>query len=97
MQSFVKIKSSQIGKIARSFTYISKSFPCREFLTSQICVLMLFAKISKFTVVSSYKNIGVSAGAILKKKLFAVTRLTRLKCHLLKYLMDVSEKYFFLF
>ena len=41
----MKIKSSQIGKITLSFTDISKSCPCREFLTSQICVLTLFVKI----------------------------------------------------
>ena len=30
-QSFVKIKSSQIGEITLSFTDKSKSIPCREF------------------------------------------------------------------
>ena len=45
MRSFVKIKSSRIGEITLSFTDISKSCPCHEFLTSQICVLTLFAKI----------------------------------------------------
>ena len=45
MRSFVKIKSPQIGEITLSFTDLSKSRPCREFLTSQICVLTLFAKI----------------------------------------------------
>ena len=45
MHSFVKIKSSRIGEITLSFTHISKSHPCCEFLMSQICVLTLFAKI----------------------------------------------------
>ena len=45
MRSFVKIKSSRIGEITISFTNISKSRYCREFPTSQICVLTLFAKI----------------------------------------------------
>ena len=30
-ETFVKIKSSQIGEITLSFTYIGKSRPCREF------------------------------------------------------------------
>ena len=45
MRSFVKIKPSQIGEIILSFTDIGKSRSCRDFLTSQICVLTLFAKI----------------------------------------------------
>ena len=45
LRSFVKIKTSRIGEIILSFTDTSKSSPCREFLTSQICVLTLFAKI----------------------------------------------------
>ena len=56
MRSFVKIKSSWIGEITLSLTDINKSRPCREFWTSQICVLTLFAKIKfsqKFTVPSS--------------------------------------------
>ena len=59
LEIFVEIKSSRIGKITLSFTDISKSRPCREFLTSQICVLTLFcknkilSKFSKFTVPSS--------------------------------------------
>ena len=42
---FVKIESSQIGKITLSFTDIGKSHLCSEFLMSKICVLTLFAKI----------------------------------------------------
>ena len=45
MRSFVKIKSSQMGKITLSFTNIGKPLSCHEFLTSKIGVLMLFAKI----------------------------------------------------
>ena len=46
MRSFVKIKPSRNGKITLSFTDIRISCPSREFLTSQICLLMLFAKIN---------------------------------------------------
>ena len=45
MRSYAKIKPSQIGEITLSFTDIGKSRLCHEFLTSQICVLKLFAKI----------------------------------------------------
>ena len=48
MRSFVKIKSSRIGEITLSFSDIhnvGKSHPCREFVTSKICVLTLIAKI----------------------------------------------------
>ena len=45
MRSFVKIKSSRMGEITLSFNNIGKSRPCREYSTSQICVLTLFAKI----------------------------------------------------
>ena len=46
MRSFVKIKSrSRNGEIPLSFTDAGKSCPSREFLTRQICLLTLFAKI----------------------------------------------------
>ena len=45
MRSFVKIKSSRIGDITLSFTVIGKSCPLRDFFTSQMCLLTLFAKI----------------------------------------------------
>ena len=45
MRSFVKIKFSQYGEITLSFTDIGKSFPSCEFLTSQISLLMLYARI----------------------------------------------------
>ena len=45
MRSFVKVKSSRIGEITLLFTDISKSRPCREFLTSQIYLLTPFVKI----------------------------------------------------
>ena len=45
MQSFMKIKSSRNAEITMSFADICKSCPSREFLASQICLLMLFAKI----------------------------------------------------
>ena len=45
MRSFMKIKSSRIEEITLSVTDIGKSCACREFSTSQIYVLTLFAKI----------------------------------------------------
>ena len=45
MRSFVKIKSSRNREITLSITDIGKSCPFREFLTSQIRLLTLFAKI----------------------------------------------------
>ena len=45
MRSFVKIKSSRNGEITLSFTDLGKSYHSREFLTSQICLVTLFAKI----------------------------------------------------
>ena len=47
MRSFVKIKPSQIDDITLSFTDIGtcKSCPVRDFITSQMCLLALFAKI----------------------------------------------------
>ena len=45
MRSFVKIESSRNGEITLSLTDIANSCPCCECLTSQICLLMLFAKI----------------------------------------------------
>ena len=55
MRSFVKIKSMRNGEITLSFTDIGKSCPSSEFLTLQICLLMLnlktkFSKSSEFTV-----------------------------------------------
>ena len=44
-RSFVKIISSPNGKTTLSFTATDKSCPSRKYLTSQICLLMLFAKI----------------------------------------------------
>ena len=57
MQSFVKIKSSQIGEITLSFTDIGKSRPSREFLkVANMCFNAIrenkiLGKISEFTVV----------------------------------------------
>ena len=45
MWSFVKIKPFPNGKIPLSFTHVGKSCPSCEFLTWQICLLMLFEKI----------------------------------------------------
>ena len=45
MRSFVKIKPSRNGVITLSFTNTVKSCSSREYFTSQICLLTLFAKI----------------------------------------------------
>ena len=45
MRSFVKIKSSQNGEITLSFSIIGKSCPSRKFLTLQIRLSKVFAKI----------------------------------------------------
>ena len=45
MRSFVKIKPSQNGEIILSFTDMGNPCRSRELLTSQICLLTLFAKI----------------------------------------------------
>ena len=45
MRSFVKIKPSRNGEITLPLIDIGKSCLCREFLTSQICLLTPFAKI----------------------------------------------------
>ena len=55
MRSFMKIEPLLNGKITMSFTDVGKSCPSREFLTSQLCLLMLFAKISEFTVWLKFK------------------------------------------
>ena len=44
-ESFLKIKPLPNGEITPSFTNLGKSCPSWEFLKSQICLLMLFAKI----------------------------------------------------
>ena len=45
----MKIKPSRNSEITLSFNAIGKSCPSREYLTSQICIFRLFAKISEFT------------------------------------------------
>ena len=45
MRSFVNLKPSQNGKITLSLTDMRILCTCREFLTLQICLLILFAKI----------------------------------------------------
>ena len=54
MPSFAKIKSTQNGKITLSFTDLGKLGPRRKFLTSQICLLTLFAKNKIFTKISGF-------------------------------------------
>ena len=45
MRGFVKIKSSRNGEITQSFTDLGKACLSSEFVTSQTCLLTLFAKI----------------------------------------------------
>ena len=45
MQSLVKMKSLLNREITLLITDIGKSCPSRKFLTSQVCLLTLFAKI----------------------------------------------------
>ena len=45
MQSFAKMKTSRNGENTLLSTDKGKPCPSGEFLTSQICLLMLFAKI----------------------------------------------------
>ena len=45
MRSFVKIISSRNDEIALTFVNMAKPCPSHGFLISQICLLMLFAKI----------------------------------------------------
>ena len=51
-RSFVKMKPSRNGKITQSFIDIGKSCLSREFFTSLICLLMLFAKIKILAKIS---------------------------------------------
>ena len=63
MRSFVKINPSRNGKITRSFIDIGKSCLSRDFFTSLICLLMLFAIIKfsrKFPNLQYGKFAGVS-------------------------------------
>ena len=46
----MKIKSLRNPEITLSFTDICESCPSHIILASQICLLILFAKISRFTV-----------------------------------------------
>ena len=50
---FVKLNPSRNGKITLSLTDIRISCTRSEFLTSKTCLLMLFAKISEFTVIGT--------------------------------------------
>ena len=65
MRSFVKIKSSQNGKITLLATDIGQSYPSREIFWSQVCLLTLFTKIkfsrkiSGFTVPISKATTGM--------------------------------------
>ena len=72
MRSFVKIKSSRIGDITLSFTAICKSGSYNEYLASQICHLLLFAKIKlsqKFPNYSSQIKFGLPMKVDFKKNM----------------------------
>ena len=45
MQSFVRIKPLRNDEITLSFTEVGESYPSRDFLRWQICLLALFAEI----------------------------------------------------
>ena len=62
LHSFVKIKLSQNGEITLSFTDIGKSCSSHKFLTWQICLLTLFAKISEFTVLDGIRCVKWQTG-----------------------------------
>ena len=55
MQSFVKIKPSWNKVNTLSLTDVGKSSPSHRFLTWQICLLRLFAKIKFFTKIYNFK------------------------------------------
>ena len=57
MQIFVKIKHSRNGNITQSFTDIRISCHSHEFLTSQMCLLMLFAKIKFSQKIRIYRRL----------------------------------------
>ena len=67
MRSFVKIKSSRFLAITLSFIDIGKSCPSREFLTPQICILSLFAKINSREYFRIYSSAMVLIFSILQK------------------------------
>ena len=74
MRSFVKLKPSQKGKITLSFTDILISCTSREFLTSQKCLLMQFAKI-KFS--GKFPNLQYIISTNLERSGSVVECLTR--------------------
>ena len=64
-------KSSRNGEITQSFTDTGKSCPRREFLVSQICLLMLFAKIKfsrKFPDLQCFDGLLASSAGDLCKQ-----------------------------
>ena len=69
MRSFVKIKSSRIGEISLPFTDISKSRPCHEFSTLQICILTLLAKIwCLVCAISLFRSFVFSPGVMARRQ-----------------------------
>ena len=58
MPSFTKVKSLRNGKITLLFTNVGKSCSSCQFLTSQICILTLLAKI-KFSKISELTRVKV--------------------------------------
>ena len=59
MRSFTKINLSRNGEITLSFTGIGKSCLCVKFLTTQICLLTLFAKIKFCENIRIYSTIFI--------------------------------------
>ena len=88
MRSFVKIKSSQIGEITLSFTYMGKSRPCQEFQRGKsrpcrnfnveyTCFKVIrknkiLTKTSEFTVLMEFGYILRGHKFRIKKSLFFV-------------------------
>ena len=60
---FVKIKSSRNGEIILSLSDIGKSCHGRDFFTSQICLLTLFAKIDFSQKISNLQMYSIECPA----------------------------------
>ena len=84
MRSFVKMKSSRNAEITLSFTSIRNSWPSRDFLASQICLLTLYAKnkilvkIAGFTV-SYGNNVLFYLGFVARNPVFGASDMFMLK------------------
>ena len=67
MRSFAKMKHRKVAAITLSFTDIGKLCPSHDFLTSQMCLLTLFAKLKfsqKFEFTVAYPMVTPGADLI---------------------------------